>query len=104
MLYDDGRIACDDIVLIVRRYYPWGSKEIPYSSIRSVNRRPLTGVRGRWRIWGSGDFKRWWNLDPGRPHKAVALEIDVGRRIVPTITPDDPDAVERILAEHLNNP
>jgi hypothetical protein len=104
MLYDDGRIACDDMILTVRRYYPWGTKEIPYSSIRSVKRHPLTGVRGRWRIWGSGDFKRWWNLDPGRPHKEVALEIDVGRRIVPTITPDDPDAVERILAEHLNHP
>jgi hypothetical protein len=34
----------------------------------------------------------------------VSLEIDVGRRIVPTITPDDPDAVERILVEHLNRP
>jgi hypothetical protein len=28
----------------------------------------------------------------GRP-----LDIDVGRRIHPTITPDDPEAVERIL-------
>jgi hypothetical protein len=58
----------------------------------------------KWSIWGSGDFRHWWNLDPGRPHKAVALEIDVGRRIVPTITPDDPNAVERILGEHLNHP
>jgi hypothetical protein len=100
VLYDDGRIACDDVVLTIRRYYPWGAKEIPYSSIRSVKRRPLTAVRGRWRIWGSGDLKRWWNLDPRRRHKSVALEIDVGGRIVPTITPDDPEAVERILAEH----
>jgi hypothetical protein len=104
MLYDDGRVACDDTVLILRRYYPWGAKGIQYGSIRSVKRRPLTRVRGKWRIWGSGDFKHWWNLDPGRPHKAVALEIDVGRWIVPTITPDDPNAVERILAEHLNHP
>jgi hypothetical protein len=101
MLYDDGRIACDDAALLIRRYYPWGTKTIPYSSIRSVNRRPLSPIRGRWRIWGSGDFKHWWNLDPGRPHKTVALEIDLDRRAVPMITPEDPNAVERILKEHL---
>jgi hypothetical protein len=100
MPYDDGQIACDDRGLIVRRYYPWGTKRIPYGSIRSVQRLPLKRFRGRWRLWGSGDFKHWWNLDPGRPHKAVALEIDVGGRILPTITPEDPDAVDQILAEH----
>jgi hypothetical protein len=100
MVYDDGRIACDDTLLIIRRYYPWGAKEIPYSSIRSVKRRPLKRVRGKWRLWGSGDFRHWWNLDPGRPHKAVVLEIDIGRRVIPTITPDDSDAVERIVTGH----
>jgi hypothetical protein len=103
VLYDDGSIACDDADLIVRRYYPWGAKRIPYSSIRSVNRFPLRPIRGRWRLWGSGDFRHWWNLDLGRPHKAEALEIEVGGRAVPTITPDDPEAVERILAEHLGS-
>jgi hypothetical protein len=43
----------------------------------------------------------WWNFDRGRPGKEVALELDIGRRTRPTITPDDPDAVERILTEHL---
>jgi hypothetical protein len=103
MLYDDGRIACDDLDLVIRRYYPWGARRIPYRTIRSVNRCPLTGVRRRWRIWGSGDFRHWWNLDPDRPRKSVALELDAGRWIVPTITPDDPDAVERILAAHMRS-
>jgi hypothetical protein len=101
VLYDDGKIACDDAELIVRRYYPWGAKKVPYSSIRSVKRRPLRPIRGRWRLWGSGDFKHWWNLDLRRPHKTVALEIELGRRAVPTITPNDPNAVERILKEHM---
>ena len=47
MLYDDGRIACDDAALVIRRYYPWGTKRLPYSSIRSVERRPLRPIRGR---------------------------------------------------------
>jgi hypothetical protein len=84
-------------------YYPWGAKRIAYSSIRSVQRLPLTGASElrRWRIWGSGDFVHWWNFDPNRPHKDVALVLDVGRRIRPTITPDDPEAVAQILAEHV---
>jgi hypothetical protein len=31
----------------------------------------------------------------------LALVIDVGHHVRPTITPDDPDAVERILAGHI---
>jgi hypothetical protein len=101
VLYDDGRIACDETALTVRWYYPWGARKIPYASIRTVEKRPLRPVRGRWRLWGSGDFRHWYNLDFGRTKKEVALELHTGGRIVPTITPDDPDAVERILSERL---
>jgi Bacterial PH domain len=73
VLYDDGRIACDDESLVVRWYYPWGAKKIPYDSIRSVEKRQLNPVRGRWRLWGSGDFVHWYNLDLGRTKKDVAL-------------------------------
>ncbi len=101
MLYDDGRVACDEDGLVIRRYYPWGAKRVPYDSIRGMRRRPLGTIRGRWRLWGSGDFKHWWNLDLGRPRKSVGLEIDVGGRVIPTITPDDPDAVQRVVAARL---
>jgi hypothetical protein len=102
--YDDGRIACDTNGITIGRYYPWGAKRIPYRSIRAVDRLPLTGMNKirRWRIWGSGDFVHWWNLDPGRIHKDVALVLDIGHRVRPTITPDEPDAVERILRERIN--
>ncbi|HEX5268050.1 MAG TPA: hypothetical protein VFW24_14890 [Acidimicrobiales bacterium] len=99
--YDDGRISCDDHGLRVAWYYPWGTKRIPYASIRGVSDLRLSGANRlrRWRIWGSGDFVHWWNLDPGRPKKSVALVLDTGGRIRPTITPDDPDAVRRIVTE-----
>ncbi|MEY9872711.1 hypothetical protein ABH931_002188 [Streptacidiphilus sp. MAP12-33] len=98
--YDDGTIICDDEGITVRRYYPWGAKRIPYASIRGVETLPLTGANKvrRWRIWGSGDFVHWWNLDARRPRKDVALVLDVGRRVRPTITPDDATAVARIIA------
>lgn len=99
-LYDDGRIACDDEGLVIRWYYLWGAKRIPYKGIRSFATRPLSKVRGSWRLWGSPDFVHWYNLDGNRPNKTVAIDIDTGHRVISTITPDDPDAVTRILAEH----
>jgi hypothetical protein len=100
MLYDDGRISCDDEGVSIGWYYFWGPKKIPYGSIRAVHEQPLTHVRGRWRIWGSGDFVHWYNLDGNRPRKASALELDTGGRVRPVITPDDPDAVATIISEH----
>lgn len=99
--YDDGRIRCEDDRLVIRWYYLWGAKKIPYPRIRGVTRLPLTGFSAlrRWRIWGSGDFVHWWNLDPGRPRKSMALVLDVGHVVHPTITPDDPDAVAALLED-----
>jgi hypothetical protein len=94
--YDDGRIVCTDSELVIGWYYLWGAKRIPYARIRSVDQRRVA----RWRIWGSGDFVHWWNLDRRRPTKETALVLDVGGRIRPTITPDDPDAVAQVLAAH----
>lgn len=100
-LYDDGRVACDDDAITLRWYYPWGSRRIPYRSIRSVKTVALSPVRGKWRLWGSGDLVHWYNLDARRPGKTTAIEIDLGRHILPMVTPDDPDAVGRILADHV---
>jgi hypothetical protein len=103
MLYDDGNIACDQEGLLIRRYYPWGPKRIPYTAVKGVEELPLTGPSKmrRWRLWGSGDFVHWWNLDRRRPGKDLALVIDIGRRVRPTITPDDPQTVGRILSERM---
>ena len=96
MLYDDGRIRCDEAGLRIGWYYPWGAKRIPYDSIKSVKERPLTLWRGRWRLWGGG-LKCWYNLDLTRPTKNVALEINVGGYFRPTITPSDAAVVLQIL-------
>jgi hypothetical protein len=97
--YEDDQVACTETELVIKRYYfPSSPKRVPYSEIRAITRWELTGVSAvrRWRIWGSGDFVHWWNLDPRRPRKSVALVLDVGRRVQPVITPDDPDAVEEL--------
>ncbi|HEY7946852.1 MAG TPA: hypothetical protein VID75_04200 [Acidimicrobiales bacterium] len=100
-LYDDGRILCDDEGVTIRWYYLWGKKRIPFRSIRSVKMFPLPPVRGKWRIWGSGDFVHWYNLDGNRPKKEMGIEFDTGNRVRPCITPDDVEAVARIVTERI---
>ncbi len=96
--YRDRRIECTDRGISVRGYYfPWGTKRIHYASIRALDRFAMTVTGGR---AGSGDREtssHWANFDPGRPRKSVGFFVDVGARIVPFLTPDDPDAFERIV-------
>jgi len=99
-VYDDGRIACDQDGLTIRWYYPWGHKHLPFERIRSATAFALGPVRGRWRLWGTGDLVHWYNLDGRRPRKQTGIEIDAGGRVRPCITPDDPEAVAEIIADH----
>ncbi|MBM3694424.1 MAG: hypothetical protein FJW79_00595 [Actinobacteria bacterium] len=98
-LYRDRWIECTPEQLLIRGYYfPYGPpKAIAYSKVRSVERFPLTTWTGKWRIWGTSSPRYWAHLDPGRPHKAVGLLLDLGGFVRPWITPDDPDAVEEII-------
>jgi hypothetical protein len=102
MTYDDGGVACTDDALVIRRYYfPFGDKRIPYTKIERVQREPMTGWTGQWRIWGSGDFRHWYNLDSGRPRKTVQFVIYTsGGSVLPVITPNDPDRVQSELTAH----
>ena len=94
--YDDGRVACTDQGITIRRYYfPAGTKRIPYQSIREV-RQVSMSFMGKARIFGSGDFIHWFNFDPKRPRKKIALIVHLDGRIRPVMTPDAPD---RMIAD-----
>lgn len=101
--YEDRRIALTQSGVEIRNYYfPVGTKRIAYGSIRGVQRVEMSSgiLSGRWRIWGSGDFKHWFNLDTRRPKKKTALVVDVGKRLQPVLTPDDPDQAVSVLQSH----
>ena len=100
--YQDHWIECTDSEIRVRGYYfPWGTKRIPYASIRSLDRFTMTALRGKGRIWGSGDLRHWANLDPHRPRKSIGFFVNMGRHVVPFLTPDDPEAFEQAVASHV---
>jgi hypothetical protein len=99
--YADRWIECTKDEIRIRGYYfPWGTKHIPYASIRSVQRVDMGILSGKGRIWGTGNPRYWASLAPRRPWKKSALILDLGRAIRPFITPDDPEAVERAIRAH----
>jgi hypothetical protein len=101
-LYSDRWITCTADAILIRGYYfPWGTKRVPYSTIREVRRVPMTGVlSGKGRIWGSTTLRYWASLDPGRTRKDTALILDTGSWILPFITPDDPAKVAAVISEN----
>jgi hypothetical protein len=99
-LYRDRWIECTPDAVVVRGYYfPWGTKRIAYSQIRSLRHVEMTPLRGQMRAWGTSNPRYWASLDPHRRHKSVALILDLGRFVHPFLTPDDPAAVEAIVRE-----
>jgi hypothetical protein len=102
--YDDGTIVCGSDRLEIRSYYfPFGTKTVSYSQIQGLQRIEITGVwSGKWRLWGTGNPRYWANLDRKRPKKKVGFVVDLGGRISPIVTPDEPDAFESTLRDRAN--
>ena len=98
--YRDRWISCTPNEVEIRGYYfPWGSKHIPYNTIKAVRSVDMGVLSGRGRIWGTANPRYWAHLDPSRPRKRVGLVLDLGKRVKPFITPDDPQAVEKVIRE-----
>jgi hypothetical protein len=99
--YDDGAIVCGPDRLEIHSYYfPLGTKAIPYSRIQGLQRIEIKGVlTGKWRLWGTGNPRYWANLDVRRPKKSVGFVVDLGGRVNPIVTPDDPDRFESVLRD-----
>ncbi|MEE3067120.1 MAG: PH domain-containing protein [Actinomycetota bacterium] len=100
-LYEDSGLRLDDDGITIRRYYfPLaGAKRIPYSEIRNIKTEEMTFASGGGRIWGATDPRYWFPLDIRRPRKKKLLILDIGARVHPCITPDDPDRVIELLRD-----
>ncbi len=98
--YHDAKIECTPTMLRIHWYYfPFGTKDIPYTSVKGIQRFTMSALRGKGRIWGTGTFKYWANLDLRRSVKKFGFTLDVGKPVKPFVTPDDPDAFEAVVRE-----
>lgn len=100
-VYNDGTIVCGADRLEIHSYYfPFGTKSVPYRKIQGLQRIQIKGVwSGKWRLWGTGNPHYWANLDVRRPKKTVGFVVDLGSRISPVVTPNDPDEFESVLRD-----
>jgi len=98
-LYEDAGLLLDENGITIRRYYfPWaGPKRIAYSEIRHVNPQPIGWLSGKGRIWGASDPRYWFPLDTRRGSKETLLVFDVGARVRPCVSPENPDRVIELL-------
>ena len=91
-----------DTLTIDPYYFPWaGAKRVDLTTVRTVQRAPLSVFGGRGRLWGSTTLRYWSNFDSSRPGKNVGFVLDLGGHIRPFITPDDPEAFEAALRSAL---
>jgi hypothetical protein len=102
--YADGKLVCGPDRLEIHSYYfPFGTKRVPYTQIRGLQRIKLKGLfSGRWRIWGTGNPRYWANRDWKRPKKKAGFVVNLGRLVSPIVTPDNPDAFEAALRIRAN--
>lgn len=105
VLYEDKHVVLDDDAMTIFNYYfPMGSKRIPYYKILGFQDYHLGGMwSGRYRLWGTMDFRHWFNFDPARSRKNRLICLETGEWFEPTITPEDPEKVLQILRQRVPN-
>lgn len=102
-MYEDAGLLLDEDGITIRRYhFPWaGPKRITYNEVRHIRTEPMTWLSGKGRIWGASDARYWLPLDTRRGSKRTLLVLDVGERVRPCITPDDPARVIAVLRDRV---
>ena len=102
--YDDSTIVCGiDRLEIHSYYFPFGTKSVPYTQIKGLQRIEIKGLwSGKWRLWGTDNPRYWANLDRKRPNKRAGFVVDLGRKVSPIVTPDKPEAFESVLRSRAN--
>jgi hypothetical protein len=102
-LYEDPGLRLDEDGITIRRYYfPWaGPKRISYTDIQGIKAQPMSWASGKGRFWGASDPRYWFPLDTRRGSKRTLLILDVGRRVRPCITPENPEHVIQVLRDRV---
>jgi hypothetical protein len=102
-LYEDAGLRLDEDGITIRRYYfPIATpKRIAYTDIQGIKAQPMSWASGKGRFWGASDPRYWFPLDTRRGSKQTLLILNVGRRVRPCITPENPEHVIELLRDRV---
>ena len=101
-IYQDKQIKVYREAIVISKYYfPLAtSKTILFEEISTVALVNSDGVTHRWGICGKY-LNNWFPLDNERKNKKRFIEITLkGKKIKPSITPDDPEKVFQLIWEN----
>jgi len=102
ILYQDGQVVVYKELIVINKYFfPLAtSKTILFNDIERVVLHSSEGVTHRWGIT-TKYMNNWFPWDNNRKNKTKFIEIILkGRKTRPSITPDDPDKVFKIIWEN----
>ena len=102
LLYEDNQVKIYKELIQIRKYFfPLAtSKTIMFNDIETVGLVNSDGVTHRWGVCGKY-LNNWFPLDNERKNKKKFIEIQIkGRKIKPSITPDEPEKVLQIIWEN----
>ena len=102
LIYEDKQIKVyNELIVIGKYFFPLAtSKTILFSEMETVALVSSEGVTHRWGICGKY-LNNWFPLDGARKDKKKFIEIVLkGRKIRPSITPEDPEKVFQLIWEN----
>lgn len=101
-MYEDDTVHADGTGVTIPRYGVTGStRRFGYDEIRSACEFEM-GIGGKWRLVGAGFSRNWYGWDSSRRTRSRAIAFDTGGFFLPTVTPDDPDALIAAIADHVD--
>lgn len=103
-LYEDKYMTITNYDITLNCYYfPFCQKKvIPIKEIKDVELFDLKFGTGKYRVWGGTINWLWYPLDWRRIFKDKAIKLDLGKKIVPAISPETPEKAYNIIKSLLH--
>jgi len=104
--YSDSLVEVSQTGIRFRNYYfPFGSKFVRFFHILRVTKMRPTLWNGKWRLWGTGDFRTWFPRDWRRPQRSCIFLLRLSTQKTRIgFTVEDPERfVEVVKSRGLKN-
>ena len=96
----ENTVITDKDITFSFYHFPFGAKQVNLADVDSIEVLEPTLKNGKWRIWGTGDFRTWFPLDWYRPKRDRIFCMRVrNKKTRIGFTAMDSERVEMILRE-----
>jgi hypothetical protein len=100
-VYRDSLVVMTEDGIVVRRYSSFGGdKRVAWDDVDHVRALTPTLRNGKWRLWGSGDFRTWFGCDLHRPLRQTIFIMRLRSQWMRVgFTVEDAATVKQLLAQ-----